>query len=144
LERIVIIIVGLIILVAALVVGVAGVLTNRGNAHALTHQFAVLGYHVHGSNGRLFLYGIIVGAVAVCGLCLLLSGARRTSRRASAARRGLKQSQDETVAVIKDRDDLIDQREIAHAKTESILGNDSPPSVAPVDRPGTTATPTNP
>ena len=73
-----IVILGLIILVAALVVGVAGVLSNAGSAHALTHGFAVLGYHVTGSTGTLFLYGIVVGALAMLGLSLLLAGARRT------------------------------------------------------------------
>ena len=57
-----ILIVGLIILVAAVIVGVAGVLTNGGGAHALTSGFSVFGYHVTGSTGALFLYGIVVGA----------------------------------------------------------------------------------
>jgi hypothetical protein len=48
-----IIVIGLIILVAAIVVGVAGVLTNSGHGHALTHGFAVFGYHVTGSTGTL-------------------------------------------------------------------------------------------
>ncbi len=54
-----IIILGLIILVAALVTGVAGVRTNGGSAHPLTH-FYVLGYHLTGSTGTLFLSGIVV------------------------------------------------------------------------------------
>ena len=82
-----IVILGLIILVAALVVGVAGVLSNAGSAHALTHGFAVFGYHVTGSTGTLFLYGIVVGALAMLGLSLLLAGARRTSRRGRARAR---------------------------------------------------------
>ena len=49
-----IIIVGLVILVAAVVAAVAGVLANSGHAHALTHGFAVFGYHVTGSTGTLF------------------------------------------------------------------------------------------
>jgi hypothetical protein len=53
-----IIILGLVVLIAAVVVGVAGVLGNRGIGHALEHPFVVLGYHVTGSSGRLFLYGI--------------------------------------------------------------------------------------
>ena len=36
-----IIIVGLIILIVAVVTGVAGVLSNSGSGHALTHHFAV-------------------------------------------------------------------------------------------------------
>jgi hypothetical protein len=118
-----IIILGLVVLIAAVVVGVGGVLVNRGAGHALVHPFTVLGYHVTGSNGRLFLYGIVVGAVGLAGLALLLAGARRTSRRGSAARRGLRQSRQETAAVSRDRDDLIGQRETARAHAASTPGN---------------------
>ena len=76
-----IIIIGLVILIAAVIAGVAGVLANSGSAHALTHGFAVFGYHVTGSTGTLFLYGMVVGALGFLGLSLLLAGARRTSRR---------------------------------------------------------------
>ena len=118
-----IIIVGLVILVAAVVAGVAGVLSNGGSGHAVTH-FAVFGYHVTGSTGTLFLYGIVVGALALLGLSLLLAGARRTSRRGREARHGLRQSRRETAAVSQDRDDLISQRDTARAYTASTLGND--------------------
>ena len=126
-----IVILGLIILVAAVAVGVAGVLGN-GDAHGPAHGFSVLGYHVTGS-GTVFLYGIAVGAVALLGLWLLLAGARHTSRRGSAARRGLSQSRretaqsrEETAAVAKDRDELIGQRDTARAYTASTLGNGAP------------------
>ena len=82
-----IILIGLVILLAAVVVGLAGVLTNGGDTHTLTDQFAVFGYHVTGSTGLLFLYGIVVGAVGLFGLSLLLAGARRTARRGRTARR---------------------------------------------------------
>jgi len=59
-----IIILGLIILVAAVIAGIAGVLTNGGSGHALTHGFSVFGYHVTGSTGTLFLYGIVAGRPA--------------------------------------------------------------------------------
>jgi hypothetical protein len=111
-----IIILGLVILVAAGIVGVAGVLANGGHAHAVTH-FAVFGYHVTGSTGTLFLYGIVTGALALLGLSLLLAGARRTSRRGRDARRGLAQSRRETAAVSPDRDDLRGQRDTARAYT---------------------------
>ena len=117
--------VGLIILVAALIVGVAGVLTNGGGAHALTAGFSVFGYHVTGSTGALFLYGIVVGALAVFGLSLLLGAARRSSRRGRAARRGLKHSRRETAAVSRDRDDLIDQRDTVQADTAARTANGS-------------------
>src|SRR5580658_8166054 len=118
-----IIIIGLIIVIAAVIVGVAGVLSNSGSTHALHHGFAVFGYHVTGSTGTLFLYGIVVGALGLFGLSVLLAGARRTSRRGSAARRGLRESRRETAAVSQDRDDLISQREAARAYTSSTLGN---------------------
>ena len=117
-----IIVLGLVILVAAVIAGVAGVLANGGHAHAVTH-FAVFGYHVTGSTGTLFLYGIVVGALALAGLSLLLAGVRRTSRRGRDARRGLAQSRRETAAVSADRDDLIGQRDTARAYTASTLGN---------------------
>ena len=119
-----IVVIGLVILVAAVIAGVAGVLSNGGSGHAVTH-FAVFGYHVTGSTGTLFLYGIVVGAVALFGLSLLLAGARRTSRRGRAARQGLKRSRRETAAVSQDRDDLLDQRETARAQAASTPGNDA-------------------
>jgi hypothetical protein len=127
-----IVILGLVILVAAVIAGVAGVLANGGHAHAVTH-FAVFGYHVTGSTGTLFLYGIVVGALALVGLSVLLAGARRTSRRGRDARRGLAQSRRETAAVSADRDDLRGQRDTARAYTvhdeqqnftDSTLGDD--------------------
>jgi hypothetical protein len=136
-----IVILGLVVLVAALIAGVAGVLANGGHAHAVTH-FAVFGYHVTGSTGTLFLYGIVVGALALAGLSVLLAGARRTSRRGRDARRGLAHSRRETAAVSADRDDLRGQRDAARAYTvndeqqnftASTLGDDgtSPNGVTP-------------
>jgi hypothetical protein len=127
----VIVIIGLVILVAAVIAGVAGVLANSGSAHALTHGFAVFGYHVTGSTGTLFLYGIVVGAVGLFGLSLLLAGARRTSRRGRAARRGLKQSRRETAAASQARDDLIDERETARAPATGTPGNGTAASGRP-------------
>ena len=133
-----IIIIGLVILVAAVVVGVAGVLSNSGSGHALTHPFALFGYHVTGSTGTLFLYGIVVGAIAVAGLSLLLAAARRTSRRGHEARRGLRQSRRETAAVSQDRDDLIGQRDAARDHTVSTVDNSDSPAD---DIPATTSSP---
>jgi hypothetical protein len=135
-ERVMIVILGLVILLAAVIIGVAGVLGNEGSGHALSHGFSVFGYHVTGSTGTLFLTGIVVGAVALAGLSLLLAGARRTSRRGSAARRGLKQSRRETAAVSQGRDDLIGQRGTARAQTASTLGNGTQRSDAHRDADG--------
>jgi hypothetical protein len=121
-----IIILGLVILVAAVIAGAAGVLGNSGSGHALSHGFSVLGYHVTGSTGTLFLYGIVAGAAGLLGLSLLLAGARRTSRRGRAARRWLKQSRRDTNAPTRARDDQIDQREITRAYTASSPGTGTP------------------
>jgi len=118
---------GLIIVVATVVIGAAGVLGNDDGAHGVAHGFSVLGYHVNGS-GTVFLYGIAVGAVGLFGLWLLLAGARRTARRGRDARRGLRQSRRETAAVSKDRDDLIGQRDTARADTASALASPAPGS----------------
>ncbi len=87
-----IVIIGLVVLVAAVLIGVIGVFANSGNPHTLTDHFEVLGYHVTGSTGVLFLYGIVVGGLGIAGLGLLLTGARRTARRGRSARRELKTS----------------------------------------------------
>jgi hypothetical protein len=50
-----------------------------GAAHPLTENFAIFGYHVTGSTGTLFRFGIVVGAVAMLGLSVLLAGAPRAA-----------------------------------------------------------------
>ncbi len=84
-----IVIVGLVVLLVAVIVGFTGVLTNAGPAHPLTENFSLFGYHVTGSTGTLFLFGIVVGAVAMLGLSVLLAGARRTAGRGRDARHEL-------------------------------------------------------
>ncbi|MDA8262228.1 MAG: hypothetical protein M0Z47_05285 [Actinomycetota bacterium] len=112
-----IVIVGLVILIVAVVVAVAGVLANSGSGHALSHGFAVFGYHVTGSTGTLFFYGDLVGAIALLGLSLLLVGARWTSRRGKAARHGLSQSRSQADALRKERDDLIEGQDSGSRET---------------------------
>jgi hypothetical protein len=98
------VIVGLVVLLVAVIVGLTGVLTNAGPAHPLTENFSVFGYHVTGSTGTLFLFGIVVGAVAMLGLSVLLGGARRAAGRGRDARHELKRSQRETAFLNQDRD----------------------------------------
>jgi hypothetical protein len=123
-----IVILGLILLVAATIVGVAGVLGNAGSGHALTSGFSVFGYDVTGSTGTLYLYGIVVGAIGMLGLSMLLGGARRTARRGRAARTELKKSRRETAVVSRDRDDLLHQRETDHADQEADAGHTAAPN----------------
>ncbi|MFD9195657.1 hypothetical protein ACFWCA_46590 [Streptomyces phaeochromogenes] len=128
------IILGLVILVAAVVIGVVGVLSNSGSAHELTGGFSVFGVDVTGSTGTLFLYGIVVGAVALLGLSLILTGTRRAARRGRTARRGLKQSRRETAAAEQERGVLINERDSARAQTAQAERDDADPA-GPVERP---------
>ncbi|MFF5701837.1 hypothetical protein ACFY7H_04965 [Streptomyces sp. NPDC012794] len=102
---------GLVLLIAALVVGVAGVLTNDGTAHQLTSGFSVFDYHVTGSTGTLFLYGIVVGAVALLGLSLVVAGARRASHRSHDARPGRGARRGTAAADYDDRADVVNRRD---------------------------------
>ncbi|WP_424215914.1 hypothetical protein ACN20G_27605 (plasmid) [Streptomyces sp. BI20] len=104
---------GLIVLAAAAVVGLAGVFANLGTGHGLGTggDFSVLGYHVIGSTGSLFLLGIIVGGAALLGLALVAIGLRRSTR----ARRGYRVSRREAAVVDREREDLIAQRDEAQA-----------------------------
>ncbi len=104
------VVLGLVILLAAVIFGVAGVLGNAGSEHAVTDDFSVLGISIDGSTGTLFLVGIVVGLVAALGLAVLLAGARRTARRGNTARRDLEKSRRETAVVSQERDALVDQQ----------------------------------
>jgi hypothetical protein len=110
-----IVIVGLAVLLVAVIVGFTGVLTNAGPTHVLTESFSVLGYHVTGSTGTLFLFGIMIGAVAMLGLSVLLAGARRTAGRGRDARHELENSQRETDLLNRDRDQRLERQSVGAA-----------------------------
>ncbi|WP_194819629.1 hypothetical protein [Nocardia sp. XZ_19_385] len=93
-----IILIGLLVLIAAVIVGAAGVAANSGEFDASTGKFEVFDYSFTASAGELFLYGIVVGAVGMLGLALLLAGAVRASSRSRATRRELRQSRREVAA----------------------------------------------
>jgi hypothetical protein len=115
-----IVIVGLVVLLVAVIVGFIGVLANAGAAHPLTENFSVLGYHVTGSTGTLFLFGIVVGAVAMLGLSVLLAGARRTVGRGRDARHGLTRSQRETAFLNQERDQRLEQQQAGAARGSAV------------------------
>ena len=110
-----IVIVGLVVLLVAVIVGLTGVLTNAGPSHPLTENFSVLGYHVTGSTGTLFLSGIVIGAVAMLGLSVLLAGVRRTAGRGRDARHELENSQRETELLNRDRDQRLERQPVGAA-----------------------------
>jgi hypothetical protein len=110
-----IVIVGLVVVI----VGFTGLLTN---AHPLPENFAVFGYHVTGSTGTLFLFGIVVAAVAMLGLSVLLAGARRTAGRGRDSRQELKRSQRETAFVNQERE----QRQVGAAGGSAVNPQPAP------------------
>lgn len=114
-----IVIVGLVVLLFAIAVGVLGVLNNAGTVHPLRESFSVLGYHVTGSTGTLFLFGMVIGALAMLGMSVLLAGAHRTAGRGRDARRELRRAQREVEFVHRDRDF---QKQSVDAATGAVLG----------------------
>jgi len=110
-----IVIVGLVVVI----VGFTGLLAN---AHPLPENFAVFGYHVTGSTGTLFLFGIVVGAVAMLGLSVLLAGARRTAGRGRDSRHELKRSQRETAFLNQERE----QRQVGAAGGSAVNPQPAP------------------
>jgi hypothetical protein len=115
------VIVGLVVLLVAVVVGTVGVLGNAGATHPLTEDFSVLGYHVTGSTGTLFVSGIVVGAVALLGLSVLLAGARRGAERGRDARRDRARPQRETGFVKRHRSQELDHQ--GRADTDSTVNS---------------------
>jgi hypothetical protein len=95
----------------------------------LSENFSVFGYHVTGSTGTLFLFGIVIGAVAMLGLSVLLAGAQRTAGRGRDARRDLARSQCETALLNRDRDTLLE-----HQQTGADTGAPVNPAVATTRR----------
>ncbi len=113
-----VVIFGLVVLLVAVILGFTGVLNNAGAAHALTENFSVLGYHVTGSTGTLFLFGIMIGALAMLGMSVLLAGVSRTARRGRDARRELQRSQREAEFVHRDRD--VESRPVGSAAGSTV------------------------
>jgi hypothetical protein len=107
------VIIGLIVLLVAGILAIVGVLSNAGAAHPLTENFSVFGYHVTGSTGTLFLFGIVVGAVALLGLSVLLAGARRTASRGRDARHEVARVEREMAFVNRDRDTRLEPQQPA-------------------------------
>jgi len=70
---------GLLVLAAAVVVGAVGVASNTGTAHQLPDGFSIFGYHIHGSAGKLFFAGLMIGAIGMIGLIMVLDGLRRNA-----------------------------------------------------------------
>jgi len=102
---------GLLLLAGAGLVALVGAFGNSGADHLLTNGFAIFGYRVQGSSGQLFLYGAAVGAVAMLGLNMLLTGlgrgfsSRRELRQSRRAQKGLQKERDQLGRELKEERD---------------------------------------
>ena len=83
------IVIGVLLLLGAGVVAISALTGNSGDAHQLPGGIAVLGYQLNMSEGRLFGYGLALGAAAMLGLFLLFLGSARMSRSRTRTRRAL-------------------------------------------------------
>lgn len=118
------VIVGLIILLAAAIISIVGGLSKTGAAHPLTENFSVFGYHVTASTGSLFLFGIVVSAVALLGLSVLLAGARRNAGRGRDARREVARVQRQMADVDRDRDTRLEHQQRVDTGTAPTVNTD--------------------
>ncbi len=126
---------GLLLLVIAAVVAVAGISANLGSAHALGRSVNLLGYHLTGSTGKLLLVGVVLGAVGMLGLGLLLAGIRHGTNRRSANRHERKAIRQEAGTAAADRGRLADQLAEEHAarvraEKRSVVGPEVDPGGA--------------
>jgi len=106
-------IVGLMVLLVAGIVAIVGVLSNAGAAHPLTESFSLFGFHVTGSIGVVFLFGITVGAVASLGLAIVVTVALRTANRAHDGRRTVAHFQREMAFNNRDHDARLEHQQRA-------------------------------
>jgi hypothetical protein len=129
-----IVLVGLVVLIVAVLVAVAGVMTNSGGGHPVGGAFTVFGQHLTGlSTGQLFLYGVVVGVAGMLGLSIL-TGAFTRRLASSGARRELRGSRRETTAARADSDRLARQLDDEHA-TRAEAETSTPASPQPSPRP---------
>jgi hypothetical protein len=103
---------GILLLVAAAVVGAVGVATNLGGADALAGSFSVFGVDVAGPSGWLFLYGIVVGGVGMFGVGILYDDVFRRFEKW----RELRETRREADELRERNDMLADQLDVERAE----------------------------
>jgi hypothetical protein len=133
-----IVFIGLLVLIAAVVVAVAGVMTNSGPGHPVGGAFTVFGQSVTGlSTGQLFLSGVVLGVVGMLGLSIL-TGAFTRRLASSGARRELRDARRETTAARADSDRLtrrLDDEHATRAEAETAIPESPQPVPVPAPMP---------
>lgn len=104
------ILIGVVLLLIAVVTASVGALANSGSDHLITN-FSLFGWTLHASTGRLFIYGAIVGGVAMLGLNMLLAGIGRGFKNRVHMRREQKAGRHEVDSLQEDRDRLAHELE---------------------------------
>jgi len=110
-----IVIVGLLVLVAAVVLAITGFSANTGSAHGLSESFSILGVHISGlSSGQVLLLGVSIGVAGMLGLSML-SGALSRRWTARTSQRELNAVRHDNSVLIQDRQQLSDRLDAVRA-----------------------------
>jgi ABC-type Na+ efflux pump permease subunit len=119
------IVAGLLVFLAVGAMGIARITGYNGTTHSThsTHsspfRLDVPGYHLQGPGSRLFLFGLLVGAVTMLGLSAMVAGLGRGFRRRPAARQLLTDSLQQTSALQDQNDQLIPELTIQPRKGDA-------------------------
>ncbi len=113
---------GLLILIAAVIIGAVVGLANSGSDHLVT-DFTFLGNEISASTGRLFLYGAALGAAAMLGLNMLLAGLGRGLKNKVKNRREMKDQRHQNESLAAERARLeqeLQAERAAHQDQEAV------------------------
>jgi hypothetical protein len=129
------VILGMLLLTAAVVVALGTVLGNLGSDHLLDDDFAILGYHVDGTAGELFGYGVLTGMMAALGLYLVIVGALRGAQQRAATRRALEQARQQQESLQQQRDRLAARLDHERGDTRAVKERPATPTPARASSP---------
>jgi hypothetical protein len=113
------IVAGLLVLLAVGGMGIARITAYNGTSRSSSFRFDVPGYHLQGPGSRLFLLGLLVGAVAMLGLSTMVAGLGRGFRGHPASRQLLTGSRQQTSAPHEQNDQLIPELTIQPRKGDA-------------------------
>jgi hypothetical protein len=113
------IVAGLLVLLTVGAMGIARITAYNGTTHSSPFRLEVPGYHLQGPGSRLFLFGLLVGAVAMLGLNTMVAGLGRGFRRRPASRQLLTGSRQQTSALQEQNDQLIPELTIQPRKGDA-------------------------
>jgi hypothetical protein len=101
------IVVGLLVLLAAGGMAIAGITTYNGRTRSSPFRLDVPGHHLQGPGSRLFFFGLLVGAVAMLGLRTMVASLGLGFGRRPAFRQLLTGSRQPTSALQEHNDQVI-------------------------------------